>query len=51
VAECPYEFYRNWVLNAARTQAQVEGITRATVGTAECPIPGLPVEPPVAATA
>jgi amidase len=43
VAECPYEFYRNWVLNAAKTQARVESLTRAAVGTAECPIPGLPV--------
>jgi amidase len=43
VAECPYEFYRNWVLNAAKTQAAVEGITRPAVGTAECPIEGLPV--------
>ncbi len=44
VAECPYEFYRNWVLNAARAQARVEEITRTTVGTPECPIQGLPVE-------
>jgi amidase len=44
VAECPYEFYRNWVNNAARTQAKVEDITRTAVGTPECPIPGLPVE-------
>jgi amidase len=43
VAECPYEFYRNWVLNAAKTQAAVEGFTRPAVGTAECPIAGLPV--------
>jgi amidase len=44
VAECPYEFYRNWVLNAAKTQTKVEEITRSAVGTAECPIQGLPVE-------
>lgn len=43
VAECPYEFYRNWVLNANKTQAKVEQITRPAVGTAECPIQGLPV--------
>jgi amidase len=42
VAECPYEFYRNWVLQPGKTQQTVEGMTRATVGTAECPIPGLP---------
>jgi amidase len=47
VAECPYEFYRNWVLNAGKTQARVEEITRPAVGTRECPIPGLPVEPQV----
>lgn len=43
VAECPYEFYRNWVNNAGKTQQGVEKITRSTVGTAECPIAGLPV--------
>lgn len=43
VADCPYEFYRNWVLNSVQTQQSVEGITRKTVGTAECPIEGLPV--------
>jgi hypothetical protein len=44
----PYEFYRNRVLDAAAAQAKVEGITRAEVGTAECPLPGLAVEEPVA---
>lgn len=43
VAECPYEFYRNWVNNAGQTQQSVEKITRTTVGTAQCPIEGLPV--------
>ena len=43
VAECPYEFYRNWVQNAAKAQTKVEEITRTAVGTAECPIQGLPV--------
>src|SRR6185436_9753939 len=43
VAECPYEFYRNWVNNAGQTQQTVEKITRTTVGTAECRIEGLPV--------
>jgi amidase len=42
VAECPYEFYRNWVQSAARTQTKVEEITRRTVGTPQCPIEGLP---------
>jgi amidase len=43
VAECPYEFYRNWVNNAGQAQQSVEKITRTTVGTAQCPIEGLPV--------
>jgi amidase len=42
VAECPYEFYRNWVQSAAKTQTKVEEITRKTVGTPQCPIEGLP---------
>ena len=45
VAECHYEFYRNWVLNATKTQGRVEEITRKAVGTPECPIKGLPLEP------
>jgi amidase len=44
VAECPYEFYRNWVTNAGKTRTGVETITRGTLGTAECPIPGLPFD-------
>jgi amidase len=42
LAECPYEFYRNWVLNPGKMRAAVEEITRPTVGTPECPIAGLP---------
>jgi amidase len=42
VAECPYEFYRNWVLNSTKTQESVEKITRSTPGTVECPIQGIP---------
>ncbi len=42
LSECPYEFYRQWVLNSEQTREAVEGITRETVGTAECPIVGLP---------
>lgn len=41
-AECPYEFYRNWVTNSGKTQQAVEKITREFVGTPECPIPGIP---------
>lgn len=44
VAECPYEFYRNWVHSADKARDKVERITRATVGAPECPIEGLPRE-------
>ncbi len=41
-SECPYDFYRNWVLNSEESREAVESITRETIGTAECPIVGLP---------
>ncbi len=44
VAECPYEFYRNWVNGANEARQSVEKITRATVGVPECPIEGVPCE-------
>jgi amidase len=42
VAACPYEFYRNWVLQPESTQQSVEQITRQTAGTEECPVTGIP---------
>ena len=42
MAECPFEFYRNWVQNPEKARETAEEITRGTVGTGECPIEGLP---------
>jgi amidase len=49
--ECPYEFYRDWVLDPHKAKARAEPVARSTVGTDECPIAGLPTQkvvvPPV----
>jgi len=42
VAECPFDFYKTWVNDPAAAQAQMEAITRPTIGVAECPVPGVP---------
>lgn len=42
IAECPYDFYRLWVLDPAAAREQSERITRSTPGTKEAPIAGIP---------
>lgn len=42
LAECPFEFYRNWVKSPEKAQRQAKTITREKLGTKECPIDGIP---------
>lgn len=41
IAECPFEFYRNWVNSPQEAQHIAEKITRSTIETKECVIEGL----------
>ena len=42
VAECPFDFYHQWVKNPILAQAMSENVTRSTIGVACCPVAGIP---------
>jgi amidase len=43
IAECPFDFYRQWVENPEGAQRQVEELTRSTLGTEDAPVEALAV--------
>jgi amidase len=43
VAECPFDFYREWVEDPAEAQRKVEALTRSTLGTEDAPVEALTV--------
>ena len=38
IAECPFEFYHQWVTNPKAAQAMAEAVTRSTIGVKCCPV-------------
>lgn len=51
VADCPFDFYHDWVQDPQKAKGTAEAITRNAVGTEECPIEGLPTEKAVVESA
>ena len=43
-ADCPFEFYEDWVNDPEAAEEQMESITRKTTGTEDAPIDGLTTE-------
>ena len=44
VATCPFDFYRDWVMDPTKAKKNVENLTRSVVGTSECVVEGIPSE-------
>ena len=42
MSDCPYGFYRRWIEDPQGTRDAVRSFTRASVGTEQCPIVGIP---------